>query len=328
MKYLPKITLAQLPTPLHGMPNLTEKLGFGGKLYIKRDDLTGLAVGGNKSRKLEYLMAEAIKRDADTVITAGGLQSNHCIQTVAAAKKLNLNCHIVLSGDEPENPNGNLFLDILAGATVHYVKRPNRDPKMYELADELRKAGKHPYVIPVGGSNALGTVGYIMAMPEVVRQMELMNIQCDRMIVASSSGGTLAGMVLGAKLAGYKGKITGISIDRVKTGKGAFPPELAELANKAAELLELDIKLSPEDFDLEYDYLGEGYAIVGNNEREAIKILAQSEGIFIGPVYTGRAMGAMIDNIRKGNWKNETILFWHTGDAAALFDYVEELISR
>jgi L-cysteate sulfo-lyase len=325
VKYLPKITLAQLPTPLHGMPNLADKLGFSGKLYIKRDDLTGLAAGGNKSRKLEYLMAEALKRDADTVITAGGLQSNHCIQTLAAAKKLNLDCHLVLSGDEPEEPNGNLFLDLLAGATVHYVKRPDRDPRMFELAEEMRKAGKHPYVIPVGGSNALGTVGYTMAMPEVVRQMELMNIKCDRIIVASSSGGTMAGMVLGAKIAGFKGKITGISIDRVKTGKGAFPPELAELANKAAELLEVDISLSADDFELEYDYLGDGYAIVGDNERNAIKTLAQSEGIFIGPVYTGRAMGAMIDKIKKGEWKNETILFWHTGDTAALFDYVEEL---
>lgn len=292
---------------------------------MKRDDLTGLAAGGNKSRKLEYLMAEALRRDADTVITAGGLQSNHCIQTVAAAKKLNLDCHVVLSGDEPDMPNGNLFLDMLAGATVHYVKRPDRDPKMHELAEELSQNGKHPYVIPVGGSNALGTVGYTMAMPEVVRQMELMNIKCDRIVVASSSGGTLAGMALGAKLTGFKGKISGISIDRVKTGKGAFPPELASLANKAAELLELDIRLTPDDFDLEYDYLGEGYAIVGDNECRAVKMLAQSEGIFVGPVYTGRAMGAMIDKIEKGEWQNETILFWHTGDAAALFDYVEEL---
>ncbi|MEA2078180.1 MAG: D-cysteine desulfhydrase family protein [Candidatus Marinimicrobia bacterium] len=325
MKFLQKITLAQLPTPLHELPNLADKLGFDGKLYIKRDDLTGLAAGGNKSRKLEYLMAEALKRDTDTIITTGGLQSNHCIQTVAAAKKLNLDCHIVLSGDKPKALNGNLFLDLLTGATVHYVKRPDRDSRMHELAEKLRKAGKHPYVIPVGGSNALGTVGYTMAMPEVVRQMELMNIKCDRIIVASSSGGTMAGMVLGAKIAGFTGKITGISIDRVMTGKEAFPPELAELANKAAELLELDIKLTAGDFELEYDYLGDGYAVVGDNERNAIKTLAQSEGIFIGPVYTGRAMGALMDCIQKGKWKNETILFWHTGDTAALFEYVNEL---
>ncbi len=325
MKYLPKITLAQLPTPLHAMNNLAKTLGYNGKLYIKRDDLTGLAAGGNKSRKLEYLMAEAMKRDCDTVITAGGLQSNHCIQTVAAAAKLNLDCHVVLSGKEPERKNGNLLLDLLAGASVHYVDRPERDSQMHELAEELRKAGKHPYVIPVGGSNALGTVGYTMAMPEIVRQFELMNIDCDRIVVASSSGGTLAGMVLGAKIAGYKGKISGISIDRVKTGKGAFPPELAELANKAAKLLGLDIQLTEEDFDLEYDYLGDGYAVVGDNERTAIKTLVQSEGLFVGPVYTGRAMGAMIDKIQNGEWKDETIVFWHTGDTAAVFDYVDEL---
>jgi D-cysteine desulfhydrase len=326
VKYLPKITLAQLPTPLHGLNNLAKRLNYTGKIYIKRDDLTGLAVNGNKSRKLEYLIAEALKRDADTVITAGGLQSNHCIQTVAAAKKLNLDCHIVLSGTEPKDKNGNLFLDILCGATMHYVDRKDRDSRMHELAEELRKLGKHPYVIPVGGSNALGTIGYTMAMPELVRQCELMNIQCDRIVVASSSGGTLAGMVLGAKISGFKGKITGISIDRTETGPNAFPPELAELANKAAELLELDIRLCAADFELEYDYLGEGYAIVGDNERNAIRVLAQSEGLFVGPVYTGRALGAMIDKIQKGEWKNETILFWHTGDTAALFDYTENLI--
>ncbi|MCK4813888.1 MAG: D-cysteine desulfhydrase family protein [Candidatus Marinimicrobia bacterium] len=325
MNYIKKITLAQLPTPLHGLPNLTHALGFSGKLYMKRDDLTGLAAGGNKSRKLEYLMADALQQRADTIITAGGLQSNHCIQTVAAAKKLNLDCHIVLSGEKPQRANGNLFLDILAGAIIHYVERPKRNQRMEELAEALRSEGKHPYVIPVGGSNALGAVGYVMAMKEVVTQLKLMNISCDRIIVASSSGGTQAGMVLGAKMTGFTGKITGISIDRLKTGKGAFPPELAELGNKAAALLGLDISLTPEDFELEYDYLGDGYAVVGNNERNAIKMLAQTEGIFVGPVYTGRAMGAMIDRIQKGKWKNETILFWHTGDMAALFDYVDEL---
>lgn len=307
------------------MSNLAKVLNYSGNLYIKRDDLTGLAVGGNKTRKLEYLMAEALKLDCDTVITAGGLQSNHCIQTVAAAAKLGLSSHVVLSGEEPLNKNGNLFLDLIAGSTVHYVKRKDRDTRMHELAEELRKEGKHPYLIPVGGSNALGSVGYTMAMPEVIRQMELMNINCDRMVLASSSGGTLAGMVLGARISCYKGKITAISIDRVKIGKDAFPPELADLANKTAKLLGLDIEIKPDDFDIEYDYLGEGYAIVGDNERRAIKTLARSEGLFLGPVYTGRAMGAMIDKIQKGEWKDESILFWHTGDTAALFDYTEEL---
>ncbi|MFA6617805.1 MAG: D-cysteine desulfhydrase family protein [Candidatus Neomarinimicrobiota bacterium] len=325
MKYLPKITLAQLPTPLHGMPNLAKALNYSGKLYIKRDDLTGLAAGGNKSRKLEYLMAEALKRDCDTVITAGGLQSNHCIQTVAAAAKLGLECHVILSGEEPRHKNGNLFLDLISGAEVHYVKRENRDSRMQELAEELREQGQHPYLIPVGGSNALGSVGYVMAMPEIVRQIELMNIDCDRIVLASSSGGTLAGVALGARISGYKGKITAISIDRLKTGKDAFPPELSELANKTSKLLGLDIEFKPGDFDIEYDYLGDGYAVVGDNERKAIKTLARSEGLLIGPVYTGRAMGALIDKIQKGEWKDESILFWHTGDTAALFDYTEEI---
>ncbi len=325
MRYLRKITLAQLPTPLHGMPGFRRALDFGGSIHIKRDDLTGLAAGGNKSRKLEYLTGDAVEKGADTLITAGGLQSNHCLQTAAAARKLGFDCHLVLGGKKPGQINGNLFLDLLAGASVHYTDRAGREKKMRELAEALREEGRHPYVIPVGGSNATGTVGYVMAMDELQRQLGLTGIPCDRIIVASSSGGTLAGMTLGARYCGFEGKITGISIDREKTGKHAFPPELAALGNQTAELLELDIRLTPEDFDLEYGYLGEGYGVVGENERKAIMMLAQTEGIFVGPVYTGRALGAMIDCIRKGKWKDENLLFWHTGDTAALFAYTGEL---
>ncbi|MDZ7821322.1 MAG: D-cysteine desulfhydrase family protein [Candidatus Marinimicrobia bacterium] len=325
MRYLRKITLAQLPTPLHGMPSFRRALDFSGSIYIKRDDLTGLAAGGNKSRKLEYLTGDAVEKGADTLITAGGLQSNHCLQTAAAARKLGFDCHLVLGEKKPGKINGNLFLDLLAGASVHYTDRAGREKKMQELAESLRAEGRHPYVIPVGGSNATGTVGYVMAMDELQRQLALTGIPCDRIIVASSSGGTLAGMTLGAKYCGFKGKITGISIDREKTGKHAFPPELAALANRTAELLELDIRLAPGDFDLEYGYLGKGYGVVGENERKAIMMLPQTEGIFVGPVYTGRALGAMIDCIRKGKWRDENLLFWHTGDTAALFAYTGEL---
>jgi D-cysteine desulfhydrase family pyridoxal phosphate-dependent enzyme len=326
MKYLPKITLAQLPTPLHEIPAFGKSLGHKGKIYLKRDDLTGLAAGGNKTRKLEYLMADALNEQADTIITAGGLQSNHCLQTAAAAKKLGLDCHLVLSGEKPEVCNGNLLLDLLAGAKIEYVKRAQRDRRMEDITAELRKKGKKPYIIPVGGSNAVGAVGYVMAMQEIARQFELMNINCDRIVAAASSGGTLAGMLLGARLCGFNGKITGISIDRKPNGEDAFPPELAALANRTAELLQLDIRLKAEDFKLEYDYLGAGYAVMGDNERRAIGMLAQSEGLFVGPVYTGRALGALIDQIEKGNWQNETICFWHTGDMTALFDYSADLL--
>lgn len=326
MKYLRKITLAQLPTPLHELPAFAGKLGYSGKIYMKRDDLSGLAAGGNKNRKLEYIMADVLRKGADTVITCGGLQSNHCLQTAAASKKLGLNCHLVLSGAKPENINGNLFLDLLTGASIDFVPRPEREHRMEMLAEALRKEGKKPYIIPVGGSNALGAVGYVMGMSEILRQFKLMHIACDRIVIAASSGGTLAGLVLGAAIGGYKGKITGISIDRQARGTNAFPPELAKLANQCAELLELDIRLKAEDFELEYSYQGAGYGVVGDNERRAVRLLAESEGLFVGPVYTGRALGAMIDCIEKGKWQNETICFWHTGDMTALFDYSAELL--
>lgn len=326
MNYLKKVMLAQLPTPLHELPNLTAKLDFDGKIYIKRDDLTGLAAGGNKSRKLEYLMAEALDTGCDTVITAGGNQSNHCIQTVCAAKRLNMDAHVVLSGKEPDSYNGNLLLDKLAGAIIHFVDRPDRDSKMIELGRELEERGKHPYIIPVGGSNALGGVGYTMAMFELVRQLEMAEIHVDRIVSAASSGGTLAGMVLGAKLSGFKGIVTGISIDRVAKGPNAFPAELTRIGNGTAELLGVDERLKEEDFNIEYDYLGAGYAVMGESERLAISTVAGSEGIFLGPVYTGRAMGAVMDIVKKGRWKGETILFWHTGDTAALFDYNDILL--
>ncbi|MDD4961750.1 MAG: D-cysteine desulfhydrase family protein [Candidatus Marinimicrobia bacterium] len=326
MKYLRKITLAQLPTPLHELPAFAGKLGYTGNIYMKRDDLSGLAAGGNKSRKLEYIMADVLRQDADTVITCGGLQSNHCLQTAAAAKKLGLDCHLVLSGEKPGNINGNLFLDMLTGVRIDFVPRPEREYRMEALADVLRKEGKKPYIIPVGGSNALGAVGYVMAMSEILRQFELMRIDCDRIVIAASSGGTLAGLVLGAAIGGYKGKITGISIDRRSQGRDAFPPKLAELANRCAELLEVEIRLKAEDFELEYGYLGAGYGVVGENERHAVRMLAESEGLFVGPVYTGRALGALIDCIKKGKWRKETICFWHTGDMAALFDYSAELL--
>ncbi|MDZ7797437.1 MAG: pyridoxal-phosphate dependent enzyme [Candidatus Marinimicrobia bacterium] len=224
MRYLRKITLAQLPTPLHAMPVFTRALDFGGKLYIKRDDLTGLAVGGNKTRKLEYLLADAVEKNNDTLITAGGLQSNHCLQTAAAAKKLGFACHLVLNGKKPEQLNGNLFLDHLAGASVHYTVREKRDQYMQELAETLRKEGKHPYVIPVGGSNALGTVGYVMAMAELQRQLELMQINCDRIVVASSSGGTLAGITLGARITAFPAGSRVSVLTAMRRGRTLFRP--------------------------------------------------------------------------------------------------------
>ena len=326
---MPRFRLAKLPTPLDELPNLTRALG-GPQLLIKRDDLTGLATGGNKTRKLEFLIADAISQGADAVITAGGPQSNHCRQTAAAAAIAGLQCHLVLGG-EPQPSLGNLLLDQLLGARIHWTPKPNRPARMQSLAEELRATGKQPYVIPVGGSTAIGALGYVAAMFELVGQLAEQGRGADHLIFATSSGGTQAGIVLGARLAGFTGKVTAISIDQIPDDQSdeRFLAGVCDIAHGAAQLLGSNVRLTTADFDANYDYLGAGYGVVGDLEREAIRLLARTEGILVGPVYTGRAAGAMIDLIRRGAFaKDETILFWHTGDDAALHAYAEELLGH
>ena len=198
---LPRFPLADFPTPVHYLDRLTAAVG-GPKLYMKRDDLTSLGMGGNKTRKLEFLVGEALKQGKDTLITAGGIQSNHCRLTAAAACRAGLDCHIVLnvpSGEPckpPEQASGNLLLDKIFGATVHYCTRPERDRRMEEVAEALKGLGKQPYIIPVGGSNAVGAVGYVRAMMELSGQLKTMNITPDAIVFATSSGGTQAGLTL------------------------------------------------------------------------------------------------------------------------------------
>ncbi|MBW2304331.1 MAG: D-cysteine desulfhydrase family protein [Deltaproteobacteria bacterium] len=323
---LPRFHLADMNTPLEEMKRMRAKLG-GPKLFIKRDDLIGLAMGGNKIRKLEFLIGDALSKGADTLITAGGIQSNHCRLTAAAAVKAGLACELVISGEPPELPDGNLLLDRLFGANVNWCTREQRDAEMEAVADRLRAEGRRPYVIPVGGSNNVGTVGYVLAMGELVQQLRQHELRVDYVVVASSSGGTQAGLMLGAEIFGFKGKILGISIDQVKTGKAAFPPVLAHIANTTADRLGTDIKLREQDFMLNCDYLGAGYAVPGDLEREAIETTSRTEGILLGPVYTGRAMGGMFDIIRKGFFQpEETVVFWHTGGTPELFAYNHEFI--
>lgn len=320
---LPRLPLAKLPTPLDEMPNLSRE--FGRRLLVKRDDLTGLATGGNKTRKLEFLIADALARGCDTVITAGGPQSNHCRQTAAAAAIARLECHLVLGGD-PQPPLGNLLLDEILGAKILWTPKPERNARIGSLADELRSAGRRPYAIPVGGSTPLGAVGYVAAMFELVEQLNSKEIVVDHLVFATSSGGTQAGIVLGAKLAGFRGEITAISIDQVSDADSneKFLAGVCEIANGAAKLLNAGAELAFDDFVTNYNYLGAGYGVVGDLERGAIRLLARSEGILVGPVYTARAAGAMIDLIRRGEFNaDETILFWHTGDDVALHAYAD-----
>jgi len=323
---LARFPLAQLPTPIEELKSLSRELG-GPELLIKRDDQTGLALGGNKTRKLEFLVAQALEQGADTLVTAGATQSNHCRQTAAAAARAGLRCELLLNGTKPELPNGNLLLDELLGARIYWVERSEREAKLNAVSDHLRKEGRKPYVIPVGGSNGVGATGYVLAMMELAEQLDGMNQRVDHVVLASSSGGTQAGIVVGAKVTDFNGKLHGVSIDKDEGNGVTYEDELADIANETAKYIDFDAQFAASDFNVVYDYLGGGYGVVGELEREAIRLLASREGIVLDPVYTGRAMGALIDLIRKRAFRSdETILFWHTGGAPALFAYAKDLI--
>jgi D-cysteine desulfhydrase family pyridoxal phosphate-dependent enzyme len=320
-----RFPLAALPTPVEDLPRLSAFLG-GPRLLVKRDDQTGLAFGGNKARKLEFLIADALAMGAETVITAGAAQSNHCRQTAAAARRANLKCVLVLGGEEPALPDGNLLLDRLLGAEIHWTGMHRRGERMHEIAAELRAEGRIPYLIPYGGSNGVGAQGYVEGMRELTRQMAERGEHLDALVFASSSGGTQAGIVLGAKVTGFAGEILGISIDKGERAPDRFENELAAIANEAADVMGIDVKLRDADFKVCYDYLGAGYGIVGDLEREAIGLAAYHEALILDPVYTGRAFGALIDLLSRGRFKrSDNVLFWHTGGGPALFAYAGDL---
>ena len=322
-----RVSLGHLPTPLHALPRLSEKLG-GPQVFVKRDDQTGLATGGNKTRKLEFLVADALDRHMDTLITAGAPQSNHARQTAAAAAKMGLRCVLVLraSGQPPAGRQGNLLLDELLGAEIRWAQREAVEATMMETANELSVKGYAPCLIPYGGSNAVGATGYVAAMEELMEQAQQMNLRFDRIVFASSSSGTQAGLVVGAKATGYTGQVLGISVDEKR---GDLQAKVAKLASETAAHLGQIMKFAPGDVDVNADYLGAGYAIMGEPERQAIQLAAQTEGLLLDPVYTGRAFAGMLDLIRKGSIRrDETVLFWHTGGTPALFAYADELASH
>jgi D-cysteine desulfhydrase len=295
------------------MPRLTEALG-GPRLLVKRDDQTGLAFGGNKTRKLEFLVAEAQAQGARTLITAGAVQSNHCRQTAAAAARFGFECILVLAGDQPPTTSANLLLDQLLGATVVWAgPREQRDRVLAETFERARADGKSPYLVPYGGSNSTGALGYAFAIEEFVKQ----GIEADWIVFASSSGGTQAGLALGAVAFGYRGKVLGISIDEPKE---ALEKHVAALATETAGRLDMKYIFKREDILVNADYCTAGYGVLTSAEREAIQLFARTEGLLLDPVYTGRAAAGLIDLVRKGFFKkDETVLFWHTGGQPALF---------
>lgn len=312
----PRVSIAHLPTPLEFLPRLTALLG-GPPLWVKRDDQTGLATGGNKTRKLEFLVAEALAQGANTLITCGAAQSNHARQTAAAAARFGLSCALVLRGWPPSQTQGNLLLDELLGAEIVWAGDALLTERMEAVAESLRTRDHRPYIVPYGGSNPVGVCGYVAAMEELLAQAAQMGIRFDHIVLASSSGGTQAGLMVAARALGYRGRILGISVD--------LPAEplrrrMAELAAATADHLGLLLSFAPEDFAVEDGYLGGGYGVIGDLEREAIRLLARTEGLLLDPVYTGRAFGGLIDLIRRRMFSpQECVLFWHTGGVAGLF---------
>ena len=313
MNKIPRLHFAHLPTPIEELPRLTKTLG-GPRLLVKRDDQTGLAFGGNKTRKLEFLVAEAQEQGAKMLISGGAMQSNHCRQTTAAAARFGFECTLVLTGELPAQPSANLLLDNLFGAKIVAVPdRKDRDRILQETFDNAVAEGKKPYLVPYGGSSSTGALGYAFAMEEFMKQ----NVHADWIVFGTSSGGTHAGLVLGQRLFGYKGKVLGISIDESEEWlKG----NVSALATSASERLGERIEFTQADVSANADYCGAGYGVLTDAEREAVQIFAKYEGLLLDPVYTGRAAAGVIDLIRKGFFKkDETVLFWHTGGQPALF---------
>src|SRR5581483_5459401 len=310
---LSRLHFAHLPTPIEELPRLSETLG-GPRIFVKRDDQTGLAFGGNKTRKLEFLVAEAKDQGADTLISAGAIQSNHCRQTAAAAARFGFKCILVLTGQTPERASANFLLDGLFGAQIITVAdRKDRDRILQETFDKAKADGNRPYLVPYGGSSPTGALGYAFAVEEFMKQ----NVQADWMIFGTSSGGTHAGLVLGQRVFGFKGKVLGISIDESEEW---LKEHVSKLASDASEKLGKRIEFTPADVLANADYCRAGYGVLTEAEREAVRLFAKYEGLLLDPVYTGRAAAGLIYLIRAGFFKkNEAVLFWHTGGQPALF---------
>lgn len=328
----PRTTLAHLPTPLEEMETVSAQLG-GPRILVKRDDQTGLATGGNKARKLEYIFADALGKGADVIITWGSLQSNWCRQTAAGAAALGMRAVLLLSkrDDSPVVVDGNHLLDEILGAEIH-VLEAGTDVEMMaeELATQERAAGNSPYVVSNGGSRTggsmlepLGAMGYITAFLETHQQAVEQEREPDYLVFPTGSGGTQAGLVVGAAAVGAKTKIVGISISG---SAEAIKENVAQIANQTAHSLDLDLSFEASEIIVFDDYVGEGYGKLTQGTVDAIRLVAQSEGILMDPVYTGKAMSGLMGLVENGYFeKGDLVVFLHTGGTPGIFHYGDEL---
>ena len=312
---LPRLPLGVYPTPFYKLENISAK--YGKNIWIKRDDMCGVALGGNKVRKLEFLLADAKAQGCDTVFTTGGAQSNHAMLTAACAARLGMKCILILKKRGVTEHKGNLVLDDIYGADVRFMNTDSYDDiyaEMHRVGEELAKEGHKSYYIPVGGSNPLGAVGYVNGVREFTVQALAAGIRVGHIVSATGSGGTTAGLLLGAKLFQPGVKVTGIGVDN-----DPFEEIVPDLAAKAADILECSFEREQDDFEMVY-HVGQGYAIPNAEDTPYIEELARMEGILLDPVYTGKAWAGMLKLLKDGYFGDEdNIVFVHTGGAAALF---------
>jgi L-cysteate sulfo-lyase len=330
-RYRP-VRFAHLPTPFEPLPGLTEHLarpgGGGPALWIKRDDCTGLAGGGNKTRKLEYLLGDALANDADTLVTQGAVQSNHVRQTAAAAARFGMKCEILLearTGSQATdyNRSGNVLLDELLGARVRRTPGgTDMVQALAEVAAEVADAGGRPYVIPGGGSNAIGALGYAECAFELVAQANEAGLEIDRIVTATGSAGTQAGLVAGLAVMGADIPVLGIG---VRAPRDAQEANVYRLAQETAALLGHPERVTRDMVVADCDFVGAGYGLVDDGVIAALKTMARTDAILLDPVYTGKAMKGLIALSERGDFDGETVVFLHTGGAPGLFGYQSEL---
>lgn len=321
-----RVRLAHLPTPLEPLPRLSEALGID--LWIKRDDCTGLAGGGNKTRKLEFLLGAAFEADADTLVTQGAVQSNHVRQTAAAAAAHGLACEIILeerTGSKAADyvGNGNVLLDKLFGAKLRTVPGgTDMAAELEKTADAVRARGGRPYVIPGGGSNPIGALGYADCAREIVVQADELDLEIDRIVTATGSAGTHAGLVAGLAVMGADIPVLGIGVRAPKDRQEA---NVFSLAEETAALLGRPGVVKREQVVADCDYVGEGYGLIDHGVIDALTLAARTDGIVLDPVYSGKAMKGLIALARAGRFQGETVVFLHTGGAQGLFGYESEI---
>ena len=324
----PRVRLAHLPTPLEHLPRLSDYLG-GPQIFVKRDDCTGLATGGNKTRKLEFSMAAALAAGADTVVTVGAVQSNHVRQTAAAACKLGLRCEVLLEHriNEPSDDylnSGNVLLDRIFGANLReYPAGTDFDAEMRAVADEVKAGGGNAYIIPGGASNQIGALGYVNCALELVNQATERGLVIDNMVTATGSAGTQGGLIVGLKAMNTGIPLLGIGVN---VGSEAQEQKVFDLACETADYIGVPGCVARDDVIANCDYVGDGYGVPTESMNEAVMLLARLEGLLFDPVYSGKALAGLIDLVGKGHFKGaENIVFLHTGGSAALFAYKGEM---